>query len=91
MPTECRDGIERPDRSAGRNDFNVVGFELRKFGNNWLVPNSKRLIVKKAYQIGAKLVEVMWEDDQTRLFRYQYAPKDSFEEYPTWRTEGAFN
>ncbi|MBY8992363.1 MAG: aminopeptidase [Candidatus Lokiarchaeota archaeon] len=50
-----------------------------------------RLIVKKAYQNGARLVEVMWEDDQTRLFRYQYAPKDSFEEYPTWRTEGAFN
>jgi aminopeptidase len=50
-----------------------------------------RLIVKKAYQVGAKLVEVMWEDDQTRLFRYQYAPKDSFEEYPTWRTDGAFD
>ena len=50
-----------------------------------------RLIVKKAYQIGAKLVEVMWEDDQTRLFRYQYAPKDSFKEYPAWRTDGAFN
>lgn len=50
-----------------------------------------RLIVKKAYQSGAKLVEVMWEDDQTRLFRYKYAPKDSFEEYPTWRTDGAFN
>jgi aminopeptidase len=50
-----------------------------------------RLIVKKAYQSGARLVEVMWEDDQTRLFRYQYAPKDSFEEYPTWRTDGAFN
>lgn len=50
-----------------------------------------RIIVRKAYQSGAKLVEVMWEDDQTRLFRYQYAPKDSFEEYPTWRTDGAFN
>ena len=50
-----------------------------------------RLIVKKAYQCGARLVEVMWEDDQTRLFRYMYAPKDSFEEYPTWRTDGAFN
>jgi aminopeptidase len=50
-----------------------------------------RLIVKKAYQYGAKLVEVMWEDDQTRLFRYQYASKDSFEEYPIWRTNGAFN
>ncbi|MFX1279285.1 MAG: aminopeptidase [Promethearchaeota archaeon] len=49
-----------------------------------------RLIVKKAYQIGARFVEVMWEDDQTRLFRYLYAPKDSFEEYPTWRTDGAY-
>ncbi|UCC18559.1 MAG: aminopeptidase [Promethearchaeota archaeon] len=50
-----------------------------------------RLIVKKAYRIGAKLVDVMWEDDQIRLYRYKYAPKDSFEEYPTWRTDGAYD
>ncbi|MFW9880609.1 MAG: aminopeptidase, partial [Candidatus Thorarchaeota archaeon] len=50
-----------------------------------------RLIAKKAYQIGAKLVDVMWEDDQVSLYRYKYAPKDSFEEYPTWRTDGVFN
>jgi aminopeptidase len=47
--------------------------------------------VKKAYQSGARLVEVMWDDDQIRLLRYKYAPKDSFEEYPTWRTDGSFN
>jgi len=46
-----------------------------------------RLITKKAYQIGAKLVEVMWDNDQLRLIRFQHAPKDSFEEYPTWRTD----
>jgi len=45
-----------------------------------------RLIAKKAYQIGAKFVEVMWEDDQLKLIRFQYAPRDSFEEYATWRT-----
>ncbi|MFX1418575.1 MAG: aminopeptidase [Promethearchaeota archaeon] len=50
-----------------------------------------RLIVKKAYQIGAKLVDVMWDDDQIRLYRYKFAPKDSFEEYPTWRTDGAYD
>jgi len=50
-----------------------------------------RLIVRKAYQIGARLVDVMWDDDQIRLNRYEYAPKDSFEEYPTWRTDGAYN
>ncbi|MHA1914513.1 MAG: aminopeptidase [Promethearchaeota archaeon] len=50
-----------------------------------------RLIVKKAYQEGAKLVDVMWDDDQIRLSRYKHAPRDSFEEYPTWRSDGAFN
>ena len=46
-----------------------------------------RLITKKAYQIGARLVEVMWDDNQLRLIRFQHAPRDSFEEYPTWRTD----
>lgn len=50
-----------------------------------------RLIVKKAYQNGARLVDVMWDDDQLRLIRYKYAPRDSFEEFPTWRTDGAFD
>ena len=50
-----------------------------------------RLIVKNAYQAGAKLVEVMWDDDYIRYLRYKYAPKDSFEEYPTWRAHGALS
>ena len=50
-----------------------------------------RLITKKAYQIGAKLVEVLWEDEQVRLIRFQHAPRDSFEEFPTWRTLASFN
>ena len=49
-----------------------------------------RLIAKNAYQAGAKLVEVFWEDYQIRLIRYQYAPLDSFEEFPKWRTDAAF-
>ncbi|MFX0142322.1 MAG: aminopeptidase [Candidatus Hodarchaeota archaeon] len=49
-----------------------------------------RLIVKKSYQAGAKLVEVFWEDAQVRLIRYQFAPRDSFEEFPTWRTNAKF-
>ncbi|MFW9877227.1 MAG: aminopeptidase [Candidatus Thorarchaeota archaeon] len=48
-----------------------------------------RLIAKEAYKIGAKLVDVMWDDDQIKLIRYRYAPRDSFEEFPTWRTDGA--
>ena len=43
------------------------------------------LITKKAYQMGAKLVEVIWNDPQLRLIRLQHAPRDSFEEFLTWR------
>lgn len=48
-----------------------------------------RLIATKAYQIGARLVDVMWDYEQLRLIRFQYAPRDSFEEFPNWRTNAA--
>jgi aminopeptidase len=44
-----------------------------------------RLITESAYRAGARLVDVMWHDDALLLARFQYAPRDSFEEYPTWR------
>ncbi|MFX0039736.1 MAG: aminopeptidase [Promethearchaeota archaeon] len=46
-----------------------------------------RLITKKAYQMGAKFVEVFWDDAQVRKIRFDHAPRDSFEEFPTWRTD----
>ncbi len=46
-----------------------------------------RLIVRKAYQIGAKFVEVLWDDPHLQLIRFQHAPRDSFEEVSTWRKE----
>ncbi|MFX1379858.1 MAG: aminopeptidase [Promethearchaeota archaeon] len=45
-----------------------------------------RLITKKAYQIGARFVEVFWDDDKLRRIRFEHASRDSFEEYPIWRT-----
>lgn len=48
-----------------------------------------RVITKKAYQTGARFVDVMWEDNQLSLLRFQYAPRDSFEEYPNWRSDNA--
>jgi aminopeptidase len=48
-----------------------------------------RVITKKAYQMGAKFVEVMWEDDKINLIRFQHSSKDYFEEYPRWRAEEA--
>src|SRR5262245_7552213 len=46
-----------------------------------------RLITESAYKVGARLVEPMWTDDAVTLARFKYAPRDSFEEYPTWRAE----
>lgn len=49
-----------------------------------------RLVVRKAYQAGARLVEVLWNDDQMKLIRFQEAPKSSFEEFPAWRAAAAY-
>lgn len=50
-----------------------------------------RKIVTKAYQAGASLVDVIWTDDQLRLIRFQQAKQDSFEIFPTWRSDAAYN
>ncbi len=44
-----------------------------------------RLIAERAYQAGARLVDIMWHDDAVTLARFKHAPRDSFEEFPTWR------
>jgi len=49
-----------------------------------------RLIAKKAYQAGTRLVDVIWNDDQLQLLRFQHAPRDSFDEFPTWWSSAAF-
>jgi aminopeptidase len=46
-----------------------------------------RLIAASAYRVGARLVDVMWDDDAITLARFKYARRDSFEEFPTWRTD----
>lgn len=46
-----------------------------------------RRIAASAYQTGARLVDVMWQDDDLTLIRFQYAPHNSFEEFATWRTD----
>ena len=48
-----------------------------------------RRIVKVAYQTGARLVDVLWEDDQTHLLRFQHAPSGTMEEFPAWRAAAA--
>ncbi|WP_066069419.1 aminopeptidase [Neobacillus soli] len=46
-----------------------------------------RLIVKKAYETGAKNVVVNWNDDTVTRTKYDLAPNDAFQEYPVWRAK----
>ncbi|MCI0729625.1 MAG: aminopeptidase, partial [Chloroflexi bacterium] len=48
-----------------------------------------RLVAIHAYQAGARLVDVMWSDEQLQRIRFQHAPRDSFAEHARWTVEGA--
>lgn len=50
-----------------------------------------RALTRQAYQAGARLVDVMWNDEQLVLARYQHAPRDSFDEALSWRIKGAID
>ena len=47
-----------------------------------------REVTAKAYQNGAPLVTVLWDDEELKKIRHQYAPRDSFEEFPEWVARG---
>jgi aminopeptidase len=70
-----------------------VGLNLRK-GQQLIIHNSivrgvppagrtlALAVTKAAYQAGARYVEVIWGDEEMNRIRLQYAPEDSFSEYP---------
>lgn len=44
-----------------------------------------RAVARSAYQAGARLVDVMWSDDELTRIRFEHAPRDSFDEFAVWR------
>lgn len=46
-----------------------------------------RIIVKKAYESGARNVIVNWNDDIVGRTKYELAPDEVFNEYPEWRAK----
>lgn len=46
-----------------------------------------REVARVAYCRRARLVEVIWHDDQVTLARFRHAPRDSFAECSPWRGE----
>lgn len=47
-------------------------------------------VTASAYQAGARLVTVIWSHDPLELARFKYAPRDSFDEFPTWLADGSY-
>ncbi|MEC0265763.1 aminopeptidase [Paenibacillus anseongense] len=47
-----------------------------------------RLLVKHAYEIGAKLVYVEWVDSEITRLKYELAPFEALLEYPMWQAKG---
>lgn len=45
-------------------------------------------IAASAYQAGCRYVDVLYRDELIKLARHQYAPRDSFEEFPIYLTDG---
>ncbi len=41
-----------------------------------------------AYQMGCPLVTIVWSNEKINKIRHQYAPRDSFGEFPAWKLEG---
>ncbi len=50
-----------------------------------------RQITRSAYQMGARYVGILWNDDETNLLRFQHAPRDSFEETAPWLPLGVLD
>ncbi|AJY77024.1 aminopeptidase [Paenibacillus beijingensis] len=46
-----------------------------------------RLIVRKAYDAGARNVHVEYNDEQLSLIKYKHAPEEAIAEYPIWRAQ----
>lgn len=46
-----------------------------------------RIVVRKAYELGAKNVQVNWEDDELTLLKYKNAPEDVLKSVPEWRVK----
>jgi len=43
-----------------------------------------KIVVRKAYELGAKDVLINWSDDELTLLKYQYAPDEVIGNYPDW-------
>ncbi|WP_077623535.1 aminopeptidase [Sediminibacillus massiliensis] len=46
-----------------------------------------RIVVKKAYELGAKNVHINWTDDEINLLKYENAPEEVLTNVPQWQVD----
>jgi len=46
-----------------------------------------RIVVRKAYELGAKDVHVNWSDDELTLLKYENAPDEVLANFPDWQVK----
>lgn len=51
------------------------------------VADIARLVVRRAYELGARDVHVVWDDDELTRMRVQYAAEEALSDVPAWRVK----
>src|SRR5699024_6036261 len=46
-----------------------------------------KIVVRKAYELGAKDVHINWVDDELTLLHYENAPDEVIATYPEWKVK----
>lgn len=46
-----------------------------------------KIVVRKAYELGAKDVHINWTDDELSLLKYENAPDEVIASFPAWRVQ----
>jgi aminopeptidase len=64
---------------------------IRRGGVSLQTAPMVRELARAAYQAGASLVDVLWKDEKVRLLQFEHAPRDSFQEYPSWQVQGVLD
>ena len=46
-----------------------------------------KIVIRKAYELGAKDVHINWVDDELTLLKYEHAPDEVIADYPEWKVK----
>lgn len=89
MATKFQNNLQKYAELAVRVGVNLhPGQRLLVRGASLETAPLVHFIAEAAYKAGARLVDVMWSDEQMTLIRFAHAPRDSFAEFPKWWLTG---